>query len=188
MPRPKTKYARSGGLNIAYRRGESGPIDVVITPGFATHLELQWEPPFNGTTFDRISRFARVATLDKRGTGLSDRVSEPATLEQRMDDVRAVMDTEGIERASLIGVSEGAAMSALFAATYPERVTSLVLWGFGVGPAASEEFLSWLLDTVERQWGTGGPMSLFVRVGNEPDIERLGQLERDSATPSMVPR
>ena len=97
-----------GDVSIAYCRADSGPIDVVLTPGFASHLELMWEPPFSGLGFDRLARFSRITQIEKRGVGLSDRISEPATLEQRMDDVRAVMDAEGIDRAALIGISEGA--------------------------------------------------------------------------------
>lgn len=136
VDRPKTLYADAGELSIAYCRSGSGSIDVVVMPGFASHVELMWEPPFSGRMFDRFARFARVTQIDKRGVGLSDRLSEPATLEQRMDDLRAVMDAEGIERAAIVGISDGATMSALFAATYPERVSSLVLWSGGAGPPA----------------------------------------------------
>ena len=94
VERPRTQYADAGDVTIAYCRSGSGPIDVVVMPPFATHLELMWEPPFNGRFFDRFARFARVAQIDKRGVGLSDRMSEPATLEERMDDLRAVMDAE----------------------------------------------------------------------------------------------
>ena len=113
VERPRTQYADAGDVTIAYCRSGSGPIDVVVMPPFATHLELMWEPPFNGRFFDRFARFARVAQIDKRGVGLADRMSEPATLEERMDDLRAVMDAEGIERAAIVGISDGASMSAL---------------------------------------------------------------------------
>jgi class 3 adenylate cyclase len=186
VERPKTRYADSGEVNIAYCRSDSGPIDVVVTPGFATHLELMWEPPYSGQIFDRFSRFSRVTQIEKRGVGLSDRISEPATLEQRMDDLRAVMDAEGIERAALIGISEGASMSAFFAATYPDRVSSLVLWAAGAGPPASEEVRSALLPWVQDSWGSGEVMSVLVRVGSESDIERLAKLERYSMSPRMA--
>ena len=186
VERPRTQYAYSGDVSIAYCRADSGPIDVVLTPGFASHLELQWEPPFSGLSFDRLARFSRLTQIEKRGVGLSDRISEPATLEQRMDDVRAVMDAEGIDRAALIGISEGALMSALFAATYPDRVSSLVLWGGGAGPPAGEEVRSWLLPWTEKKWGSGEVMSMFVRVGSEPDVERLAKLERYSMSPRMA--
>ena len=186
VERPKTQYAYAGEVSIAYCRSAAGPIDVVVTPGFATHLELMWEPPYSGRIFDRFARFSRVTQVEKRGVGLSDHISEPATLEQRMDDLRAVMDAEGIERAALVGISEGASMSALFAATYPERVSSLVLWSAGVGPPPTEEFRSWLLPWVQDSWGSGEVMSVLVRVGSEADIERLGKLERYSMSPHMA--
>jgi class 3 adenylate cyclase len=186
VDRPKTQYTYSGTVNIAYCRSDSGPIDVVVTPGFATHLELMWEPPYSGRIFDRFDRFSRVTQIEKRGVGLSDRISEPATLEQRMDDLRAVMDAEGIERAALVGISEGASMSALFAATYPDRVSSLVLWAAGAGPPAPEEVRSALLPWVQDSWGSGEVMSVLVRVGNERDVERLAKLERYSMSPRMA--
>ena len=184
--RPKTAYADAGDLSIAYCRGASGPIEVVVMPGFATHVELMWEPPFSGRLFDRLARFARVTQIDKRGVGLSDRLSEPATLEQRMDDLRAVMDAEGIERAAIVGISDGASMSALFAATYPERVTSLVLWAGGAGPPAAEELRAALVPWVQDAWGSGEVMSALVRVASSADTQRLAKLERYSMTPRMA--
>jgi class 3 adenylate cyclase len=183
VDRPRTLYADAGELSIAYCRSGSGSIDVVVMPGFASHVELMWEPPFNGRLFDRFARFARVTQIDKRGVGLSDRLSEPATLEQRMDDLRVVMDAEGIERAAIVGISDGATMSALFAATYPERVSSLVLWSGGAGPPAGEELRSALVPWVEGAWGTGQVLSALVRVRGSADIQRLAKLERYSMTP-----
>jgi class 3 adenylate cyclase len=173
-------------VNIAYCRSGSGPIDVVVMPGFATHIEMMWEPPFSGRLFDRFSRFARVTQIEKRGVGLSDRISEPATLEQRMDDLRVVMDAEGIERAAIVGISDGASMSALFAATYPERVSSLVLWAGGAGPPAGEELRSALLPWIENAWGSGEVLSVLLRVDNSADIQRLAKLERYSMSPRMA--
>src|SRR5438105_13778904 len=129
MDTPETRYARSGDSSIAYQVVGDGPIDLVLVLGFATHLELQWEMPPIARFLERISSFSRLLLFDKRGTGLSDPVSEVPTLEQRIDDVRAVMEAAGSERAALFGISEGGAMSALFAATHPERVSSLVLYG-----------------------------------------------------------
>ncbi|MGH3838022.1 MAG: adenylate/guanylate cyclase domain-containing protein [Pseudonocardiaceae bacterium] len=186
MERPKTQYADAGEVNIAYCRGGSGPIDVVAMPGFATHLELMWEPPFSGRLFDRFSRFGRVTQIDKRGVGLSDRISAPSTLELRMDDLRAVMDAEGIDRAAVVGISDGAAMSALFAATYPERVSSLVLWAGGAGPPAGEEVRSALLPWVQDAWGSGEVLSALMRVGSSADVQRLAKLERYSMSPRMA--
>jgi class 3 adenylate cyclase/esterase/lipase len=132
------------------------------------------------------TRFARVAQIDKRGVGLSDRMSDPATLEERMDDLRAVMDAEGIERAAIVGISDGASMSALFAATYPERVSSLVLWAGGAAPPAGEEDRSALLPWVQDAWGSGQVLSALVRVRSSADIKRLAKLERYSMSPRMA--
>src|SRR4051794_26117842 len=129
MSAPPTRYARSGDVSIAYQVIGDAPIDLVLVLGFATHLELQWESPVLARFFERIASFARLIVFDKRGSGLSDPVAEAPTLEQRIDDVRAVMDAAGSERAALFGVSEGGPMSALFAAMHPERVTALVLYG-----------------------------------------------------------
>lgn len=187
MDQPTTTYAKSGDLNIAYQVWGDGPIDIVLTPPFATHLELQLEPPWSGATVKRLARFARVLILDKRGTGLSDRISTPATLEDRMDDLRAVMDAEGVESAAFVGVSEGAAMSAMFAATYPARVTSLVLWApAGGNPDLAIDVKDRITAWTEEHWGGGELLARFVRVGNQPDQQRLAQLERYSATPRMA--
>jgi pimeloyl-ACP methyl ester carboxylesterase/class 3 adenylate cyclase len=124
---PETKYARSGGVNIAYQVVGEGPFDLVFVPGYVTHLELAWELPTFGPWLEEIASFSRLIKFDKRGTGMSDPVTGAPTLETRMDDVRAVMDAVGSRRAALFGLSEGASMSALFAATYPERTAGLVL-------------------------------------------------------------
>lgn len=127
---PETKYAQAaGGVSIAYQEFGTGDRDLVLVSGFATHIDLDWDSPAWPRFADGLGTFARVLHFDKRGTGLSDRVEQMPTLEQRMDDVRAVMDAAGSERAILFGISEGAPMSLLFAATYPERTESLVLCG-----------------------------------------------------------
>ncbi len=123
----ETKYARSGDVNIAYQVLGDGPFDLVFIPPFVTHVELVWTIPSFAPTLRRLASFSRLIRFDKRGTGMSDRVSGAPTLETRMDDVRAVMDAVGSGRAALFGSSEGAAMSLLFAATYPERTAALVL-------------------------------------------------------------
>jgi class 3 adenylate cyclase len=155
-------------------------------PGFATHLELMWEAPFNGRLFDRFARYSRVTQIDKRGVGLSDRISGPVTLEERMDDIRAVMDAEGIERAAIVGISDGASMSALFAATHPDRVTSLVLWAGGAGAPAGPQVRDALLPWVQERWGSGDVMSVLLRTASEADDERLAKLERYSMSPRMA--
>ncbi|HZF36402.1 MAG TPA: adenylate/guanylate cyclase domain-containing protein [Candidatus Angelobacter sp.] len=127
--KPKTRYAKNGGVSIAYQVFGQGPLDLVYVPGWISHVEYTWEQPACARLLERLSSFARVIMFDKRGTGLSDRDVGFPTLEERMDDVRAVMDTVGSERAALLGTSEGGNMSVLFAATYPERVVALVVFG-----------------------------------------------------------
>jgi pimeloyl-ACP methyl ester carboxylesterase len=121
------QYAKSGDVNIAYQVTGEGPFDLVFVPGYVTHLELHWAIPSFAPFLERLSSFSRLIRFDKRGTGMSDRVSGAPTLETRMDDVRAVMDAVGSRRAAFYGLSEGAAMSLLFAATYPERMAALVV-------------------------------------------------------------
>jgi pimeloyl-ACP methyl ester carboxylesterase len=134
--RGDTRYAKSGDLNIAYRVAGDGPFDIVWVGGAVSNVELLWHDPpaspmagLQTAFFDRLASFARVIVFDKRGTGASDRVAGIADLETRMDDVRAVMDAVGSERAAVAGSSEGGPMSILFAATYPERTAALVVYG-----------------------------------------------------------
>lgn len=131
MGTPETRYTRSGEVNIAYQVIGQGPLDLVYVMGWVTNLEAFWQEPSVARFFQRLASFSRLILFDKRGTGLSDRVpiKELPTLEQRMDDVRAVMDAAGSDRAALFGVSEGGPMCALFAATYPQRTAALVLYG-----------------------------------------------------------
>jgi pimeloyl-ACP methyl ester carboxylesterase len=124
---PETHYAKSGDLNIAYQVSGDGPFDLVFVPGYVTHLELHWSIPSFAPVLEKLGSFSRLIRFDKRGTGMSDRVSGAPTLEARMDDVRAVMDAVGSERAAFYGLSEGAAMALLFAATYPERTAALAV-------------------------------------------------------------
>jgi class 3 adenylate cyclase len=126
---PTTQYARSGDLSIAYQVVGDGPIDVVWVPGFVSHVELLWEIPPAARMIERLASFARLIMFDKRGTGLSDPVDGSPTLEERIDDLRAVMDAAGSHQAAIVGVSEGVPMSILFAATHPEVVSALVLYG-----------------------------------------------------------
>lgn len=126
---PPTQYARSGDLSVAYKVVGDGPIDLVLIPGFISHVEMIWEVPSFQHIIERVASFARVIMFDRRGTGLSDPVVGVPTLEERIDDARAVMDAAGSERAALFGVSEGVSMGILFAATHPEMVTELVLYG-----------------------------------------------------------
>jgi pimeloyl-ACP methyl ester carboxylesterase len=139
---PETRYARSGDVNIAYQVFGQGPLDLVYVPGFVSHVEDWWEEPAQAAFLRRLASFSRVLMFDKRGTGLSDRVpiDRLPTLEERMDDVRAVMDAAGSRRAAVFGVSEGGSMSVLFAATYPDRTTALVTFGIFAKRIWSEDY------------------------------------------------
>jgi pimeloyl-ACP methyl ester carboxylesterase/class 3 adenylate cyclase len=137
---PDTQYAKSGDVHIAYQVFGEGPIDLVQVPGSVSHLDLMWEDSGFARYYRRLANFARVIVFDKRGTGLSDRAAGIATLEERMDDVRAVMDAVGSQQAAIIGLSEGGSMSILFAATYPERTRGLVLYGSNVTGRGDEDF------------------------------------------------
>lgn len=137
---PETKYAKSGDVHVAYQVFGDGAVDLVHAPGAVSHLDLMWEDPGFARYFRRLAEFARVILFDKRGTGLSDRTAGIATLEERMDDVRAVMDAVGSEEAAIMGLSEGGPMSILFAATYPERTRALVLYGTTVTGRGDADF------------------------------------------------
>jgi len=125
---PETRYARSGDVSIAYQVLGQGPRDLVFVPGIISHVEFFHELPGYSELLDGLGAFARVIVFDKRGNGLSDRIAGSPHLEERMDDIRAVMEAAGSERAALFGVSEGGPLSLLFAATYPERVDAIVLY------------------------------------------------------------
>ena len=126
---PRTQYAKSGRVHIAYQVLGEGPLDLVLVHGWLSHLELLWDQPAAARSLRRLASFSRLILFDKRGTGLSDPVpiDQLPTLEQRMDDVRAVMDAAGSERAALMGTSEGGPMNLLFAATHPKRTGALIL-------------------------------------------------------------
>src|SRR5829696_6653598 len=162
---PKTQYAKSGDVRIAYQVVGHGPFDLVFVPGFISNLDVAWEEPHRARVWTRLAAFARLIMFDKRGTGLSDRTVGVPTLEERMDDVRAVMDAAGSERAALFGISEGGAMSVLFAATYPERTQALVLCGtyshFSTWVLANEK-LEEFLSVIEQRWGTGASLPYFA--------------------------
>ena len=190
---PETKYAKSGDVNIAYQVVGDGPLDLVLVPGFASHVEYAWEDPSFARFLRRLASFSRLILFDKRGTGLSDRVSvtELPTLEQRMDDVRAVMDAVGAERAALLGVSEGGPMSTLFAATYPERTTALVLYGAFAGLSElqpSPEQMKPFLDAMERNWGQGFGIGLFApsMAGDESCRQWWARFERLACSPGAA--
>jgi pimeloyl-ACP methyl ester carboxylesterase len=199
MSAPPTRYAKSGDASIAYQVVGEGPIDLVVVLGFATHLELQWESPPFARFFDRISSFSRLTIFDKRGTGLSDPVTEVPTLEQRIDDVRAVMDAAGSERAALFGVSEGGPTSVLLAATQPDRVTALVLHG-AMGRTTAAPDYPWAspaealresaAEFIAPYWGqqAEGMVELFApSFADDPQaVEFTARMERSAASPAMV--
>jgi class 3 adenylate cyclase len=154
----ETRYAKSGQVHIAYQVFGHGAVDLVCVPGFISHLEHDLREPHIARYFDRLATFARVIVFDKRGTGLSDRELDHPTLEERMDDIRAVMDVVGSAEAAIYGISEGGSLAALFAATYPERCRALVLYG------AVEKFSTWIKTEEQLQgifgyfdhaWGSG---------------------------------
>lgn len=189
MDLPETHYARSGEVRIAYQVTGSGPLDLIYVPGFISNLDGQWENPGWSHFFSRLAAFSRLIRFDKRGTGLSDRVAGIANLEDRMDDVRAVMDAAGSKRAALFGISEGGPMSLLFAATYPERIGALVLYGsYARHPTlANKNFLQQQIDFVDRSWGSGEFFARFFMPTNaEINLSALARLERQAASPSAV--
>ena len=164
MARPETRYTRNGGVHLAYQVVGDGPVDLVYVAGFISNLELQWEDPAYRRLLERLAGFSRLIVFDKRGSGLSDPVVQVPSLEQRMDDVRAVMDAAGSRQAFLLGASEGGAMSVLFAATYPERTRGLILYGaypsysFAHPLGEVQEFLA----AIDAEWGTGFLLRYFA--------------------------
>jgi DNA-binding winged helix-turn-helix (wHTH) protein/pimeloyl-ACP methyl ester carboxylesterase len=176
---PETRYALSGDVNIAYQTLGSAPLDLVFVMGWVSHLEYFWREPSVARFLRRLATFSRLILFDKRGTGLSDRVplDQLPTLEQRMDDVRAVLEAVGSERAAIIGISEGGPLSALFAATYPERTSALVMIGTYAKRVRDEDYPwapTWeergdFLRVMREQWG--GPVGLEERApskANDP--------------------
>jgi pimeloyl-ACP methyl ester carboxylesterase/DNA-binding CsgD family transcriptional regulator len=193
MTVPETRYADSGGVRIAYQVIGHGLLDLVFVPGFVSNIEIHWEEPGFTHLLNRLSAFTRLILLDKRGTGLSDRVDNHhlPTLETRMDDVRAVMDAVGSTRAALLGASEGGPMAILFAATYPQRVRALVLYGsyahfhtWVMGREALEGFIA----GIESSWGTGASVTRFApeRGKDERFHAWWARYERLAASPSAA--
>jgi len=195
---PETRYARSGDVSIAYQVTGDGPFDVVHVPGFVSHVEFAWEVPGMAAFNRRFSSFCRLIRFDKRGTGMSDRVSGVPTLETRMDDVRAVMDAAGSERAALVGVSEGGPMSILFAATYPERARALALCGTFPRERWAPDYPFGIRDEearredeeIERSWGTPEDAAATAQ-GLAPSAtaeeqQALATMIRQSASPGAA--
>ena len=190
---PQTRYAKSGDVRIAYQVVGHGPIDLVFVPGFISNLDIHWDEPGYAHLMRRLAGFCRLILLDKRGTGLSDRVDirHLPNLETRMDDVRAVMDAVGSQRAALLGASEGGPMAILFAATYPKRTRALLLYGsyahfhsWVLPPARLQAFIARADDT----WGTGQALAGFApgMLGNPRFCEWWARFERFGASPAAA--
>ena len=192
--KPKTAYAKSGDINIAYQIFGSGSVDLVYIPGWVSNIDLMWSCPELVNFFEELGKFARVILFDKRGTGLSDRVVDFATLEERMEDITVVMDAVGSEKAILFGHSEGGSVSALFSATYPERVISLITFGIFAKRRYAEDY-PWaptdqerqqVYDMIESNWGSG-EMNLESLAPSKTDdpvfMEWLANYFRSGASP-----
>jgi class 3 adenylate cyclase len=191
----EVRFARSGDIDVAYRVVGDGPVDLVCVEGAYTHLEIAWELPAYRRYYERIGEFARVILFDKRGLGMSDRVSGATTLEERMDDIGAVMDAVGSERAAVLGESEGGPLSILFAAAHPERTVGLILqgaevrerkdgdwpWGDATDAEAEEYYAS-----IPERWGQGLGFRYLVPSVGDAEWGRawLGRLAIHAATPA----
>jgi pimeloyl-ACP methyl ester carboxylesterase/DNA-binding CsgD family transcriptional regulator len=194
--RPETRYAKAGGLSIAYQVVGDGPLDLLLVHGFVSHLDVAWEEPHLSHFLNRLASFSRLILFDKRGTGLSDPVGEPPTFAERMDDIRAVLDAVGSERAALLGISEGGPLSIVFASTFPERTSALIAYGsyarwmrdddypWGRTPEQYEDFLA----GIDRAWETGewwmrhNPTAL----AEEPYRRWWARYLRAAASPGMA--
>jgi pimeloyl-ACP methyl ester carboxylesterase len=190
---PETRYARHGDTSIAYQVTGSGPSDLVFIPGWISHVEQAWEEPTFAPFLRRMAGFTRLILLDRRGTGLSDPVDRLPTLEERMDDIRAVLDAADSERAFIFGVSESGALGAVFAATFPERTAGLILCNtFAYNRysddhpwAPRQEQLDGFLEVVEREWGRGVSIRFFApsHADDETFVARWGRFERRAVSP-----
>ncbi|MFL5823085.1 MAG: adenylate/guanylate cyclase domain-containing protein [Solirubrobacteraceae bacterium] len=194
---PQTQYARSGDVHIAYQVFGEGELDLVLIPGYVTHVELVWEHGPAARFQEALAAFARVITFDRRGSGLSDPVRDAPTLEERMDDIRAVMDAAGSEQAALVGVSEGVPLSILFAAAHPERVRALVCTG-GMARSTYADDYPWanpadaLLESGQELilpfWGDGSIVEVTApSQESDPSTRQFfGRLQRATASPGML--
>ena len=186
------RYARIGDVHIAYRVFGDGPYDILLVPGTLSHVELYWELPVNEYILKRLTSFARVIVFDKRGQGLSDRVAEQS-LEERIGDVRAVLDAAGSKRATVFGWSEGGPMSLFFAATYPERTSALVMFGTFASMRAepyclSQEIFDRFMAALDEHWGEGilVPINAPSRRNDKAFIQSFGRLERAASSPGGI--
>ena len=192
----ETTYAQSGGVSIAYQIAGEGQVDLVFVPGWVSHVEYAWEEPSLAPFLERMARFSRLIILDRRGTGLSDPVESLPTLEERMDDVRAVMDAAGSKRAFLFGSSESGPLCALFAATYPERTEGLILGATAARFTRTEDYPwalpeeSWktFVQHCQKEWGTGVSARNFApsRRADETFARSWARFERRAVSPSGI--
>ncbi|HVD39431.1 MAG TPA: adenylate/guanylate cyclase domain-containing protein [Solirubrobacterales bacterium] len=190
----ETRYADSDGVSIAYQVHGNGPVDLVLVPGFVSQVELLWEEPGVARFLRRLTSFSRLLVFDKRGQGLSDRPGRPPTLEESMDDLKAVVDAAGFERPALLGISEGGPMSTLYAATHPERLSGLILFGtfarmleapdFPAG--TTEEALNRWGEVVQRDWGKAVALNVWApsRVGDREFERWWARLLRQGTSPA----
>ena len=190
-PHPDTKYARSGDVHIAYQIFGDGPAEMVLAPGFISQIDNYWDDPHFNRWLTAMGNHARIAMFDKRGTGLSDQVPNLPGMDERMDDVRAVMDAAGFEKPTVMGISEGGSLASLFAATNPGRVSGLILYGSFARFSSwfpNDDALQQLFDYVESSWGTGNSAGSFApsMVGDETFRAWWGKFERLGATPRAV--
>ena len=187
---PTTRYAKSGDVHVAYQVFGEGP-DLVMAPGFVSHIDNYWDEPGFARWLHRLGRFCRVVLFDKRGTGLSDRVPELPAMDERMDDIRAVMDAVGIERAAQFGISEGGSLAALFAASHPNRSQSLILYGafarFSHWISTDEAFDD-LIQYIDQAWGSGASLPYYgPSRADDPALQQWwGKFERLGANPSAA--
>jgi len=195
---PTTRYVKSDDVNVAYQVLGDGPLDLLFVPGFVSHMEAAWQSPETSAFFRRLASFCRLILFDKRGTGMSDRGSQIFTLEQRMHDVQAILDEVGSKRAALFGVSEGGPMALLYAATYPERTSALVLYGSYAKRSWAPDYpIGWkseqwdsFLANLERNWGTPQGISVATwapsLADNPSAAERLASYFRAAASPGAA--
>jgi class 3 adenylate cyclase len=187
----ETRYAKNGGVHIAYRVFGTGVRDIVLIPGTISHVELLWEVPVYAHLVTRLTAFARVIVFDKVGQGLSDRVPQ-LTLEERISDVRAVMDAAGSDRATLYGWSEGGQMSMMFAATYPARTSSLILYGTYASlrhePWLTEDRFERFLEELSSRWGEGVLPRLYAPSARDDKalVQWFAKVERAGASPGSM--
>ena len=196
--KPETHYAKSGDVYIAYQVSGGGSFDLIWAPGTFSHLDMDWEFPMRADFLRKLGSVCRLIRFDKRGTGLSDRPTRMATLEERSDDIRAVMDAVGLESAVILGVSEGASMACIFAATYPLRTRSLLTWGgmarwlatedhpWGLNAQQYAEMIKDVQENWPSEWYIRGPGAGMGPNASQDLIEHARRYMRAAGSPSAV--